>query len=143
MKSAAYNETNRMSSTSIKNRLPLLLLVGGCAGVIIAAVDNYAFEGEVSPIIIVGMLFTLSALFGAVWMWRGGLATVAAWACVPLAHVAKHVLHLPDTLQPNTYASILLLASFTFAVAAIGTGCGVLLRKLTTASSKIDHQENR
>jgi hypothetical protein len=125
-----------MSSTNIKNNLLLLLVVGFCAGVVIAAVDNFAFEGEVSPIVIVGMLFTATASFGAIWTWRGGLATVAAWACVPLAHVAKHVLGLPDTLQPNTYTSILLLAIFTFAVAVIGTGCGVLLRKLTTASSQ-------
>jgi hypothetical protein len=126
-----------MSSTDIKNSLLLLLVVGVLAGVVIAAVDNFAFEGEVSPIVIVGMLFAATASFGTIWSWRGGLATVAAWACVPFAHVAKHVLGLPDTLQPNTYTSILLLAIFTFVVSAIGTGCGVLLRKLTTASSKV------
>ncbi|MBI5463461.1 MAG: hypothetical protein HY966_00730 [Ignavibacteriales bacterium] len=127
-----------MSSTDIKRSVLLLLSVGFFAGVVIAAVDNFAFEGEVSPIVIVGMLFAATASFGAIWSWRGGLATVAAWACVPLAHVAKHVLGLPDTLQPNTYTSILLLAIFTFVVAAIGTGGGVLLRKLTTASTEVN-----
>jgi len=113
-----------------------LLLFGFAAGVAIAAVDNFAFEGEVSPIVIVGMLFTVTAIAGRIWGWRGGLASVVAWVCVPLPHVVKHLLGLPDTLQPNTYTSILMLAAFTFAIAGIGTGCGVLLRKLTTIAAK-------
>jgi len=108
------------------------VLFGLAAGVAIAAVDNFAFEGEVSPIVIVGMLFTVTAIAGWIWGWRGGLGSVVAWVCVPLPHVVKHLLGLPDTLQPNTYTSILMLAAFTFAIAAFGTGGGVLLRKLTT-----------
>jgi hypothetical protein len=63
---------------------------------------------------------------------------ITAWACVPLAHVVKHVLGLPDTLQPNTYKSILMLAAFTFVVAALGTGGGLLIRRLTTGSTSSD-----
>jgi hypothetical protein len=46
---------------------------------------------------------------------------------MPLANLSKHVLDLPDTLHPNTHASILLLATFSFVVATVGTGCGVLI----------------
>jgi hypothetical protein len=53
-----------------------------------------------------------------------------------LAHLIKHVLGLPDTMQPNTYTSILMLAAFTLAVATIGTGCGILLRRLTAVAAK-------
>jgi hypothetical protein len=49
-----------------------------------------------------------------------------------LAHVIKHVLGLPDTLHPNTYASILYLAAFTLVVATAGGGCGVFMRSLAT-----------
>ena len=121
-----------MSPTNMKSSLPVLLGAGFVAGGVIAAVDNFAFHGEVSPIVIVVMLFVVTATFGGIWSWRGGLASGVAWVCVPLAHLVKHVLGMPDTLQPNTYPSILLLAGFTFAIATFGTGCGILLHKLTT-----------
>jgi hypothetical protein len=120
-----------MSSTNAKNRLPLLVGIGFIAGAVIAAVDNFAFEGEVSPIVIVAMLFAATAAAGWIWGWRGWQASAVVWLCVPLAHLVKHLLRLPDTLQPNSYASILMLAAFTFAVSTIGTGCGVLLRRIT------------
>jgi hypothetical protein len=120
-----------MSSTIAKNRSPLLVGIGFVAGVAIVAVDNFASGGEVSPIVIVAMLFAVTATAGWIWGWRGWRASVVVWLCVPLAHLVKHMLSLPDTLQPNTYTSILMLAAFTFAVSTIGTGCGVLLRKLT------------
>jgi hypothetical protein len=52
------------------------------------------------------------------------------WASVPLAHVIKHVLGLPDTLHQNTYTSILYLAAFTLSVATLGAACGMLARRL-------------
>ncbi len=120
-----------MSSTNAKNRLPLLVGIGFIAGAVIAAVDNFAFEGEVSPIVIVAMLFAATAAAVWIWGWRGWQASAVVWLCAPLAHLVKHLIRLPDTLQPNTYISILMLAAFTFAVSTIGTGCGVLLRRLT------------
>jgi hypothetical protein len=120
-----------MSSTIAKNRSPLLVGIGFVAGVAIVAVDNFASGGEVSPIVIVAMLFAVTTTAGWIWGWGGWRASVVVWLCVPLAHLVKHLLSLPDTLQPNTYTSILMLAAFTFAVSTIGTGCGVLLRKLT------------
>lgn len=49
---------------------------------------------------------------------------------MPLAHVVKHLLGLPDTLHPNTYASITMLGAFSLIVALIGMACGGLVRRL-------------
>jgi len=110
------------------------MATGLAAGAAITWVDNFAFEGEVSPIIIVVMLLAATITAGAVWGRRGWSAAAAAWVCVPLAHVAKQVLGLPDTLHPATYLSILYLALFTLVVAAFGTACGVLVHTLATRS---------
>jgi hypothetical protein len=103
---------------------------GIVAGAVLAAVDNILFEGEVSPILIVGLLLVTTVTAGALWGWRGWVAAVAAWVWVPTAHVVKRVLNLPDTLHPNTYASILMLTVFTFGVATIGTVSGLIIRRL-------------
>lgn len=132
-----------MNSISFWNKLPVRLGIGLAAGAAITYVDNFAFEGEVSPIVIVAMLFAATAMAGAIWGQRGWIAVAAAWACVPLAHVIKHVLGLPDTLQPNTYKSILMLAAFTLVVATIGTGCGVLIRKLIPGAVNADSKSVR
>ena len=105
------------------------LCVGLAAGIAVAWVDNFAFEGEVSPIVIVVMLLAATATIAAVWGRHGWAPAAAAWLCVPLAHLIKHVLGLPDTLHPNTYTSILMLAAFTFVVAALGTGAGMLIHR--------------
>src|SRR5262245_58837713 len=82
-------------------------------GLAIEYVDNFAFEGEVSPIVIVGMLLAAAATAGGIWGRKSWLTAATAWMCVPLVHLVKHVLGLPDTLHPNTYTSILMLAGFT------------------------------
>ena len=105
------------------------LAIGLGTGLAIAAVDSFAFGGEVSPIVIVILLVATTAAFGGIWGRGGWTAAVATWLCVPLAHVVKHVLGLPDTLHPNTYTSILMLAAFTLVVTTIGTGAGILLHK--------------
>lgn len=120
---------------SFWSRWPFRLGVGLAAGAAIAYVDNDAFGGEASPIIIVALLFAATATAGAIWGRRGWITGAAAWACVPLAHLVKHVLGLPDTLHPNTYASILYLAAFSLAVATAGAGCGVLFRWLAVGSA--------
>jgi hypothetical protein len=103
--------------------------VGFGTGIAIACVDNFAFGGEVSPIVIVALLVAATATFGGIGGRGGWTATLAAWMCVPLAHLVERVLGLPDTLHPNTYTSILLLAAFTFVVATLGTGAGMLVHK--------------
>ena len=89
---------------------PKRFAVGLGVGIAIACVDSFAFGGEVSPIVIVALLIASTATFGGIWGRGGWPAAPAAWMCVPLAHLVKHVLGLPDTLQPNTYPSILMLS---------------------------------
>jgi hypothetical protein len=127
-----------MGSVVSWSKWPVPLGFGFAGGAALVYVDNYAFGGEVSPIIVVAMLLAATAASGVTWGRRGWVAAIATWACVPLAHLAKHFLGLPDTLHPNTYPSILLLAAFTLVVATVGTACGVLVRRLTTGSVSSD-----
>jgi hypothetical protein len=127
-----------MNSGVIWARWWLRLGIGLAAGAAIAYVDDHAFGGEVSPSIIVALLLAATATAGAIWGRRAWVVSVAAWACVPLAHLIKHVLGLPDTLHPNTYASILLLAAFSLVVATAGTVCGELVHRLTTGATSSD-----
>ena len=103
---------------------------GLLAGALIVIVDNVAFQGEVSPIVIVLMLLASAAIVSAIWGRRGWMPVGVLWACVPLAHLVKHVLGLPDTLHPNTYRSIVYLAAFTLCVAIVGAGFGLLTQTL-------------
>lgn len=112
------------------------LAIGFIAGANIVYVDNFPFHGEVSPIVIVLILLAMTATVGIIWGWRGWYTAFSAWACIPTAHLFKHVLGLPDTLNPNTYSSILILAIFTFVISTIGFGSGVLLHKLTRLGAK-------
>lgn len=93
-------------------------------------------EGVDVELRVAAMLFVMTAIAGLIWDRRGWVVSGAEWACLPVAHLIKHILDLPDTLHPNTYASIAMLAAFTFVVAAIGTGCGVLLRRLAPEDAK-------
>jgi hypothetical protein len=115
----------------MKKRWGIPVGFGLAAGVVIAAVDNLAFHGEVSPTVIVALLLIATATAGCIWGRRGFPAALTTGLCVPLSHVIEHVLGLPDTLQPNTYASILMLAAFTLVTSTIGIGCGVLLRTVS------------
>lgn len=110
------------------------LAVGLFVGAMIVVVDNFAFEGEASPIVIVAMLLAAAAIVSAVWGQRGWMPIGVLWVCVPLTHLVKHVLGLPDTLHPNTYRSILYLAAFTLCVVIAGAGAGLLTRKLAGSS---------
>jgi hypothetical protein len=104
-------------------------------GVAIAAVDNFAFGGETSPIFILGLLLMATGLIGLVWRSRGWLGAALLWACIPAAHLIKHVFGLPDTMQPNTYESIFKLAAVTLVVAVVGTACGMAAGGLKKAKS--------
>ena len=96
----------------------------------IVAVDNFAFEGEVSPIVIVAMLLGATLAMGAAWGRGAWTAVIITWVAIPLAHLVKKLLGLPDTLQPNTYTSILWLAIFTLVVATVGTSTGVIVHRM-------------
>jgi hypothetical protein len=108
----------------------ILAGIGLIVGAGIAAVDNFAFRGEVSPIVIVGMLLVSSAAAGMIWGVRAAVAATIVWVCLPTAHLLKHVLGLPDTIRPNTYLSILKLGALSFVVTAIGLGFGLAFRRL-------------
>ncbi|HUU36192.1 MAG TPA: hypothetical protein VMW48_19140 [Vicinamibacterales bacterium] len=110
----------------------LRAVAAAAAGIAVATVDNFAFRGEVSPVVVVALLLVATAAAGAIWGWPGWVAAAITGASVPLAHVVKHALGLPDTLQPNTWASIGTLAVFTLAVSAAGLCGGVLLRMAGT-----------
>ena len=101
---------------------------GFAAGALIAFLDNVAFAGEVSPIVVVAALLAATLTVGAVWGRHGWPAAAAVWVCVPSVHFVKHLLGLPDTIQPNTWASIAMLAAFSLVVAAVGTVLGVVVR---------------
>ena len=103
--------------------------VGLAAGAAIVFVDNFAFGGEVSPIVIVVLLLVATSTATGLWGRHGWITAAMTWVCVPLAHLVKHVCGWPDTLHPNTYASIALLAAFTVVVAAVGTGSGMLVHR--------------
>ena len=129
-----------MSSQNIASNRYMLLGLGLAAGAVIAAIDSFAFNGEVSPIVIVAFLIVVAATSGGSCGWRGWFVTIPTWVCVPLAHLIKHIFGLPDTLNPNTYTSILMLALFTFVVSTIGLVSGVLLRRLTKGATKGNSQ---
>lgn len=118
-----------MDSKNYTIKISALILIGIAAGLIIVAVDNFAFQGEVSPIMIVLMLVIVTSTSGFVLGRRGWIVSSIMWVCVPLAHFIKHFFGLPDTLHPNTYISIMLLAAFTLIVSVVGFGIGVLLKR--------------
>ena len=111
-------------------------LIGLIAGAIIVFIDNFAFRGEVSPIVIVIMLLISTITVGAIWKWHAWVAVVAVWICVPMTHVVKHLLGMPDTLHPNTYTSILMLAVFTFVISVIGFLFGTLINRISKSVQK-------
>jgi hypothetical protein len=117
-----------MRTTLAGLRWPALLALVMATGASVAAFDNLAFGGEASPILVVALLLVATATVGGIGGGRRAAAALVVWAWLPLAHVVKHALAMPDTLHPNTYGSIAKLAVFSLAVAAVGTGCGVLAR---------------
>jgi hypothetical protein len=113
------------------------LLVGLIIGAVIVFIDNFAFQGEVSPIVIVILLFVSTIIVGTIWKWQAWIAAATVWISVPITHVIKHLLGLPDTLHPNTYTSILMLAAFTFVISAIGFLLGTLINRISKGTQKV------
>lgn len=112
-------------------------LIGLAIGSCIALIDNYAFKGEISPIVIVALLFfsafSVVAFFGN----PGCIAAIGIWFCLPMSHFIKISLGLPDTLHPATFGSAVLLAVFTIIVVSIGSVCGMVFRRLAYGAAKV------
>jgi hypothetical protein len=108
--------------------------VGLLLGAAIVYLDNFAFDGEASPIVVVGCLLVMTASVTAIWGMRAWVTGLVVWMLLPSAHLVKHALGLHDTLQPNTYASIAYLAAFALLIAVIGSATGLLIRRLTMKS---------
>jgi hypothetical protein len=102
--------------------------VGLAAGVAVAAVDQLALRGQVSPVVVVALLLGATGVAGIMGGWRGWPAVLGTGVCVPGFHVVTHVFGLPGTLQPDTWASIGTQAAFTLAVCGLGFCGGALIR---------------
>jgi len=98
-------------------------------GLFISALDNYAFEGEISPIFIIMLLFLFSSGMALIINTEAYILSIIIWVFLPAVHFIKHLLGLSDSIQPNTYESILLLALVTFAVSQVGFMVGCTIRK--------------
>lgn len=102
---------------------------GAVAGAAVAGVDHVVLGGgQVSSVVVVGLLLSLTAGMGSAWTWRGWVAAATTWACLQLVHVTKHLLGLPGTLQPDTWTSIGTMAAFTGAVCLAGFLGGAVIR---------------
>ena len=99
--------------SKILSNWPARLGVGLAAGAAIVYVDNWAFEGEVSPIIIVALLLAATAMAGALWGGAVGLprpsrgracrwlmsSSVSSTCRTPcIQHLSFHCLLAPFTL---------------------------------------------
>jgi len=107
------------------------------AGVMIAAIDAFASRGEISPIVIVLLLLASTSFLGVFVSTGSATCGFAIAAPLPLSHALRHALHMPDTLQPNTYDSIFLLALFTLAVSFVGLLLGHLIAGRVTPHKRL------
>ena len=126
---------SRINKTSPRHRLLLQLTVGLLIGAGLVYLDGYAFGGETSPIVTIGCLLVATAGLSLTWGTGAWVAASIAWVLLPLGHVVKRVLGIPDTIQPNTYISIAGLAAVTLVAAIVGGGVGLLTRRLSGHSS--------
>jgi hydrogenase/urease accessory protein HupE len=58
--------------------------------------------------------------------WRWALL-IGPW--VAIVHGVRHALGIPDTMNPNTYATALILVPVSCVVCLIGAYCGALARR--------------
>ena len=129
-------------ATNIKKSQQLIVLIGIIVGIVISAIENFAFDGEISPFAIVILLLIADVTYGGLWGIRGWISAFITWMFLPLAHLFKHIFSLKDTLSPNTYVSILLMAIFCFIITAIGFISGTLIRKFLKHISKRNSNDN-
>lgn len=102
--------------------------VGLVAGLAIGAVDLYAAGGHVPPVVIVALHLVACGAIGGLWGWAAWPAAIAVAAPLPAVHAIRHALGWPDTISPNTWDSIVMMALFALAVCGAGLAAGAVLR---------------
>jgi hypothetical protein len=128
-----------MTKTSPRHPLLLRPTVGLLIGAVLVYLDGYAFSGETGPIVTIGCLLVATVSLSLTWSTGAWVAASIAWVMLPLGHVIKHSLGIPDTIQPNTYISIAGLAAVTLIAATLGGGLGLLIRQLSGHSAAAPH----
>lgn len=120
---------------AIDTRNILTIATGFLAGIIIVLVDNFAVDGEISPVVIVILLLVVSASAGIIWDTAGWITAAITWVFLPSAHLIRLFFSLPDILHPAANGSILKLAIFSMIITAAGTVTGILIRRMTTGTA--------
>jgi hypothetical protein len=103
-------------------------------GMLTAGIDVAAPFGDDSAKATLLLLVVFSGLLGFLLPrgpWRWALA-MAAW--LPLGHLVLHALGLNDTINPNTYATILLLLPVSLVACSVGAYAGAFLRRGLSAA---------
>jgi hypothetical protein len=128
-----------MNKNMLRYASPTRLTVGLLIGAGLFYLDGYAFGGEVSPIVTIGCVLFAIAGLSLTWGMSSWIAASITWVMLPLGHVVKHALGIPDTIQPNTYLSIAGLAVVTLAAAIVGGAVGMLIRRLSGQPAVVPH----
>lgn len=102
------------------------IVTGLAAGVTVAAIET-AGGGAVRPVAVVALVIAAAFGVGLRWGWAGWLGALAVALPVPGLHLGKHVLGLPDTIQPNTYDALVMMTLFHVALAGAGLAAGAVL----------------
>jgi hypothetical protein len=98
-------------------------------GSVIAYCDVRAPWGDDSEKLTLLLLVSFSAFLGSLqphWPWRWAIFVGAVF---PLVHLARHALGWPDSVNPPTYTTILILFPLAIGVALIGAYTGAFLGK--------------
>ncbi len=113
-----------------KKASAMAALIASGLGLLIAALDTAAPFGDDSSKLTILLWLMAGGSLGFVmpsrpWRWA---MLVGPW--LPLTHLLAHVLGLPDSIHPNTYATILTLVPVSLAVCSVGAYGGALTRRL-------------
>jgi len=102
-------------------------IVGLVAGLAVAVLESSG-GGAVRPVVVVALLIVASLALGLRWGWAGWPGALAAALPVPVLHLARLVLGLPDVIRPGTLDAIAMMALFDVAVCGAGLAAGAVLR---------------
>lgn len=80
------------------------------------------------PVVIVALQILASGTIGGLAGWPAWPAAIAVASPLPAVHAIRHALGWPDTISPNTWDSIGMMALFALAVAGAGFAAGAVLR---------------